>query len=288
MTTRIAVLLTCHDRRERTVACLTSLAAQHHDEEVRLEVVVVDAGSSDGTREAIAQRFPDVTVLARGSELFWNGGMRVAQGHAAASDPDHYLWLNDDVTLDDRALATLLRAHRHLETHRAAPCIVVGSTRDPQRGHLTYGGVERPERRRPLHYTLVDPHPDEVRQVETMNGNCVLVPRGVARRIGTLAAAYTHGMGDYDYGHRAERAGCEVWLAPGTIGTCARNPRPARPTSFAEHRRRATGATTGLPPREWFTFARRWAGPWWPLYAVSPYVRRFLRWLRSASGAVRG
>lgn len=276
--TTIAVLLTCHERIERTLTCLAALEAQQGVDEVTFEVIVVDAGSRDGTADAVEARFPQATVLRRGDELFWNGGMRVALGHAVTLDPDHYLWLNDDVDLDSDAVARLLAAHRQLRAERAAPCIVVGSTRDTSSGELTYGGVDRPDRRRPLHYELVQP--DRLRRVETMNGNCVLVPREIVGAIGNLAAAYTHGMGDYDYGHRAELAGGEVWVTPGTIGTCDRNPPRPQAGSLAEHRRRVVGATTGLPPGEWFTFALRWAGPLWPLYAVSPYVRRSLRWLR--------
>jgi GT2 family glycosyltransferase len=279
MPRRIAVLLTCHDRVERTTACLTSLREQGARSQVTLEVVLVDAGSSDGTADTVGEHFPEVTVLRRGPELFWNGGMRVALAHAYGSDPDLYLWLNDDVELDPDALATLLTTHDELLATRAAPCIVVGSTRDPESGVLTYGGVVRPDRRRPLHYERVEPT-DRPVEVETMNGNCVLIPREVVARVGNLAAAYTHGMGDYDYGHRATRARAEVWIAPGTIGTCSRNP-PRRPAeSFDEHRRRATSPTGGLPPTEWLTFARRWAGPLWPVYAASPYVRQFLRWVR--------
>jgi GT2 family glycosyltransferase len=177
-------------------------------------------------------------------------------------------------------VATLLTPHDRLRTERSAPCIVVGSTRDPVSGALTYGGVIRPHGLRPLAYELVAPADRDPRRVETMNGNIVLVPRRVTARIGTLAGAYTHGMGDYDYGHRAERAGAEVWLAPGTVGTCARNTPAPRAATLAEQRRRLIGTTTGLPPAEWFTFARRWAGPLWPLYAASPYLRRLVAWAR--------
>jgi GT2 family glycosyltransferase len=279
MQPRIAVLLTCHDRVARTTACLASLREQSHTSGARLEVVLVDAGSSDGTADTVAQRFPEVTVLRRGPELFWNGGMRVALAHAYESDPELYLWLNDDVELDADAVASLLATREDLLVARSAPCIVVGSTRDPSSGALTYGGVVRPDRRRPLHYERVEPR-DRPVEAETMNGNCVLIPREVVARIGNLAAAYTHGMGDYDYGHRATRAGAEVWIAPGTIGTCSRNPARRPADSFEAHRRRATSPTGGLPPSEWFTFARRWAGPLWPLYAASPYVRQFARWVR--------
>ena len=277
MKAHLAVLLTCHNRADRTVACLRSLVAQEDPEVALLHIVLVDAGSTDGTREAVTEQFPQVTLLERGPELFWNGGMSVAIAHAYQHDPDLYLWLNDDVELDDDTIARLLGAHRELQLTRPSPAIVAGSTRDPTTGDLTYGGVIRTDRRRPMRYQLVPPE-DVPRRVETMNGNCVLVPRGVVSRIGNRATVYTHGMGDYDYGHRAARAGCEVWIAPGTIGTCARNAAGERAESLSEHRRRVTSPTGGLPPAEWFTYVRRWAGPLWPVYAVSPYVRRFTNW----------
>jgi GT2 family glycosyltransferase len=273
---RVEVLLTCHNRVDRTIACLDRLFSSEVAG-VDLGVIVVDAGSSDGTAAAIHQRHPQVDLLTRGSDLFWNGGMRVAMAEAHRRDPDHYVWLNDDVEVDEDAVARLVRCHRDLERQHQSPAIVVGSTRDPATGQVTYGGVVRPSRLRPLHYSLIEPR-DEPRRVETMNGNCVLLPRDVVERVGNLAAAYTHGMGDYDYGHRAVRAGCEVWVAPGTFGTCSRNPAAARAETFSQEGKRLTSPTGGLPPAEWALFARRWAGPLWPIYAASPYVRRAASW----------
>jgi GT2 family glycosyltransferase len=239
---------------------------------------VVDAGSSDGTSDALREKFPQATLIERGPDLFWNGGMRVAIAQAYEDDPDLYLWLNDDVELDLDAISRLVGCHLDLQSGRSAPCIVVGSTRDPDTGKHTYGGVVRRDWWRPMRYDLVTPS-SVAKRVETMNGNCVLVPREVVQRIGNLAGAFTHAFGDYDYGHRAERAGCEIWIAPGTIGTCSRNPPEQRAASLQEERRRLTSPTGGLPPVEWLTFVRRWGGPLWLAYAVSPYVRRSTRWL---------
>ena len=280
---RIVALLTCHNRVERTTTCLGSLFSQELPDGLAVEAVLVDAGSTDGTAEAVAEQFPEVMVLRRGDDLFWNGGMREAFTYAHAGDPDHYLWLNDDVELDPDAIARLYVAHGELAQRRPAAAIVAGSTRDPQTGELTYGGVVRPDRLRRMRYSIVEPT-ETLQQVETMNGNCVLVPRQVAARLGNLTAAYTHGMGDYDYGHRATRAGFEIWITPGTIGTCARNPAPVRATTLSEQRRRTTSAKNGLPPAEWTTFVRRWGGPLWPALALSPYLRRTTQWATGRSG----
>lgn len=278
-TPRIAVLVTCHNRREATLEALEALAVQECAD-AQVQVYLVDAGSGDGTAEAVTERFPSTCVMAATDEVFWNAGMRIAFDRAMAEGGfSHYLWLNDDTRLDRTALAELLATDRLLRGLRA-PSIVVGSVRDPMTGDLTYGGVRRLSRWRPLRFCLIEPS-DEPRRVETMNGNAVLVPAEVVARIGSLDPAFRHGMGDYDYGLRAGRAGIEVWLAPGTVGDCPRNA-PASPClTLSEEFKRLRGVKV-LPPADWFAFARRWAGWLWPVYAASPYVRRLLRAARSS------
>lgn len=269
---QVVAVLACHDRREATLAALAALAGQTgHGADLR--VVLVDDGSSDGTAAAVRARFPDTTIERGDGSLWWNGGMRHGMAVARREhDPDHLLWLNDDTVLDPDALGRLLATRDGLP----GPAIVVGTTRDPDTGELTYGGVRRPDRRRPMSFELVPPDPDRARPAETMNGNVVLVPRPVFEIVGELDPVFTHAMGDYDYGLRARAADFEVVVAPGTFGTCARNPDPWATGDVEETWRRLRGPR-GLPPAEWREFTRRWAGPLWPVYFASPYVRRLLR-----------
>jgi GT2 family glycosyltransferase len=98
----------------------------------------------------------------------------------------------------------------------------------------------------------------------------------VVQRVGNIDPAYVQQMGDFDYGLRARAAGCEVCVAPGTVGTCASN--PERRTDLQPLRRELTRlwSVKELAPRPWLLFTRRWAGRLWPIYWLSPYLRRGL------------
>ncbi|GAB2866612.1 hypothetical protein GCM10027074_37530 [Streptomyces deserti] len=270
--TRVVVLIACHNRRETTIRCLRSLIGQGGPE-VSVRVVLTDDGSTDGTAHAAREVWPDIHVLQGSGKLFWAKAMALAA--SAAGDYHFLLWLNDDVTLDPGALSCLLRTHASLSGSDKGDLIVVGGVRDPHTGAVTYSGVHRRSRLRPVHFTMVAPADRPVR-AETMNGNLVLIPRPVVQRVGQIDTGFSHGLADFDYGLRAGRLGCAVWVAPGTLGTCARNPTAGNWTDPAlpvRQRLRLACAPKGLPPGSWLRFTRRHAGPVWPVYWLSPYAR---------------
>ncbi|MFJ4977695.1 glycosyltransferase family 2 protein [Streptomyces coeruleorubidus] len=270
--TRMVVLIACHNRRETTVRCLRSLIGQGGPE-VSVRVVLTDDGSTDGTARAAREVWPGIHVLQGSGRLYWAKAMALAA--SAADDYDFLLWLNDDVTLDPGALSGLLRTHESLSGSGKDDVIVVGALRDPHTGAVTYSGAHRRSRLRPVHFTTVAPVERPVR-AETMNGNLVLIPRPVAERVGQIDAGFSHGLADFDYGLRAGRLGCAVWVAPGTLGTCARNPTAGSwtdPALTVRQRMRLACAPKGLPPGSWLRFTRRHAGPVWPLYWLSPYAQ---------------
>ena len=92
---RIAALLTCFNRKEKTRKCLESLFAVRPNSDVYL----VDDGSTDGTSELIAELFPNVHIIIGSGDLYWSRGMYTAWKEAIKEDYDYYLWLNDDVEL---------------------------------------------------------------------------------------------------------------------------------------------------------------------------------------------
>jgi GT2 family glycosyltransferase len=278
---KIAILATCFNRKHSTLACLRLLEGQQLAANVTLKIYLTDDNSSDGTRQAVATEFPRAHILSGDGSLFWAGGMRKAWAEAMKHRHNFYLWINDDTLLYPTAIQTLLETHaKLLPAH--GDTIIVGAVQDEKTKRLTYSGITRTDPLRPLRFSRVLPGDEPIR-CDTMNGNCVLIPAAITERVGNISDAFTHSMGDYDYGLRATRSGYSVWVAPGYVGTCSNNPVTGtwRDSSLSPKERWAKLVhIKGLPPREWQVFAQRHAGRLWPLYWASPYVRVLLQALR--------
>jgi GT2 family glycosyltransferase len=282
---RVEVLITAHDRMRETLSCLEHLSAQSHDAGAEIGIVLVDDASTDGTAAAVRQRFPEVRLVEGSGQLYWSGGMRLALQEAMRQDPEYYLLLNDDTHLRPGALGRMVSTHLALTRLGERRCILVGSTLDPRTQRQSYGGWRRGGRLHPARLQLVEPG-SEAKRCDTMNGNCVLIPRDVVRRVGNLDATFTHSMGDLDYGFRAGRAGCSLWVAPGYVAECVANSGRGlwvEPSLGGRELWRRLVGPKGLPPSEWLVFTYRHYGPFWPAYFAWPYVkngcRAVARWL---------
>ena len=268
---RLTVLMTCHNRRDTTLTCLQRL----YQQDTNFEVYLVDDGSSDGTSDAVKRHYPEIRILKGDGNLFWVGGMRLAFSEALKEGYDYYLWLNDDTLLEPKALGNLLNIHHDLTKRGYPNSIVVGSTRDPVTGKPTYGGAVRSKHWYSNKFEFLKPS-QELQESDTMYGNCVLIPHSVAEKVGNLDAVFTHQRGDIDYGLRARKLGCSVWVAPGYVGICSKN---SVSGSWADtnlslyERLKKVVQPKGFPLREWTIFIKRHSGSFWFFYWILPYVR---------------
>jgi GT2 family glycosyltransferase len=288
-TKTIAVLMTCYNRKPDTLDCLSRLFSQILAEDVSFKVYLVDDSSTDGTASAISNTYPAVQIIQGGGDLFWNRGMRLAFSIAMQHDFDYYLWLNDDTLLYPKALQTLLSTMQSLREKGEHYAIVTGATQDSESSAFTYGGVRKGKGWHPFQFQPIEPGTTP-QPCDTMNGNCVLIPRSVVQRVGNLDSKFHHYIGDYDYGLRAKQQNCSVWIAPGYVGTCAMNPAYQSKVYSKVTRKQIKqlshpkGITLGgvilYSFQEWFVFTKRHGGPFWPFYWLLPY-RRLIRLLVS-------
>ena len=73
----IAVLMTVHNRKHETLACLKSLFQAKIPENYSIEVFLTNDGCTDGTPEEIRLLYPSVHILNGSGELYWNRGMYI-------------------------------------------------------------------------------------------------------------------------------------------------------------------------------------------------------------------
>ncbi|WP_330339903.1 glycosyltransferase family 2 protein [Streptomyces sp. NBC_00557] len=275
----LTVLMACHNRRESTLRALDSLQAQKGlPRGVSIGVHLVDAGSSDGTADAVRATFPGTDVVTVGPDVYWGTGMAIAAQRAPADS--HVLWLNDDVELHPHAVATLLRTADPLRH----PVVVVGATRSRVAPRTTYSGyrMTRTGGLRPPSAVRLEPDADGPRSCDTGNGNIVLVTAAARRVLGDIDRVFPHRLGDLDYGLRARRAGIPVLLAAGYLGVCDQNPARAPGTSAEPGigpglALRRLASVREQPPGPWWHYCRRHLGIWAPLIFCSPYVRALSR-----------
>lgn len=276
----LAILITCHNRRSKTLSCLSALKKQTINDSFHVEVYLLDDGSTDGTSEAVGREFPDVIILHGDGSLFWNRGMRKAFAAAIQKGFDYYLWLNDDSIIYDNSIGVLLDTHAHL-TSQGHECSIIGSAmQDPDSHQFTYGGVRR--YKKPwgrIKLERISPS-DEAIQCDATNGNCVLIPASVVEKVGNLDKVYQHRWGDHDYCFRALDCGCSVWLAPGYLGSCKDNPVDGTWEDISlslMDRLRKINSPQAYQFRDYAIYMRRHRGAWWPAHLVWPYLKVVLQ-----------
>lgn len=201
----VAALVLSYNGREVVLEALTSLSALDYE---RLELVVIDNGSTDGTAETIRRRFPQVTLVTvpenRGIPWGMNHGIRYAveQGH------DYLLLLNNDI----EAAPDLVE--RLLEVAEADPTVACVGPKtyyywERERlwsagGRIRFREAVTSERG----MGQVDRGQfDGSEEVDYINGCCALVSRRVMEEVGPWDPVFHVSVEDADWCLRARARG---------------------------------------------------------------------------------
>lgn len=244
----VAILMTCHNRVEKTLYCLRCLENAVKPEGYEFYVYLVDDGSTDNTGESVKIRFPEVTVIEGGGNLFWCGGMRKAWNVACENEKkfDFFIWLNDDTYLYQNALELIFEDFKNLKR----PAIIVGAVSDPYTGRISYSGYSSEG-------SMVIPS-GRPQKCLRINGNFVLVPFEVREKIGILSEKYSHGIGDADYSLRAKKGGFHCYVGSVIFGECEENKKKDwfDPTFGFQERVRVLFSKTGGNILEYLVFKK--------------------------------
>ena len=261
----IAVLITCHNRIQETQACLKSLFNQKKIENINLKVFLVDDGSVDGTKEHVNINFPQVNLIDGNGQLYWGGGTFLAWETALEDniEYDYFLWVNDDTFLFEDAISILLASKKNDDD------IITGSICDPITKKRTYGGaIFNRSFLRPLKYNVVDIN-GKPQEIDTINGNAVLIPLTAFKKIGKFDKDLTHLGGDLDYSLRARKLDIKIFLTPSHIGTCKRLIKKYNANSLLDEIKNIFNIKTHPPIK----FYMKHGGILWPLHFFMLYIK---------------
>jgi len=200
--------------REDTLRCLESLTnAEHRD----LRIVCVDNGSSDGSQQAVRERFPHVTLIEAGANLGYSGGNNLGIRDALEHGARWVVLVNNDATVAADFVAGFQAAAR--ERPRAG--ILAGKVFFANRPTTIWFAGQRVSELlgysgRPRGYGRED-GPDYERVVSTGRavGALMAISREAIDAAGVLADDLFAYVEDVDWALRVRDAGLEIVFAPG-------------------------------------------------------------------------
>jgi GT2 family glycosyltransferase len=198
--------------RDETLECLASLG---HVTYPSMSVLVVDNGSSDGSQEAIRQKYPEVTLLETGSNLRFAGGNNVGIRFALGRGAEQIVLLNNDTTVDPEFLGAMTAA---LQSWPGAGIVAPKILYSADPGHVWYAGGEISFWTGTMrHRGIRQPDGERFdRPCETgyASGCCLMVTRTTVETIGLLDESYFMYSEDADWSLRARQAGFRVLYEP--------------------------------------------------------------------------
>ena len=219
----IAVLLTCHNRKEKTIIALNALkkAIESFSKTLKATIYLTDDGSTDGTGDAVKKHFPEAIVLQGNGNLFWAGGMINSWKEALKGKHDGYLLLNDDTFLLDTVFDDLYKTHQYALTTFGAAGVYIGSTKDPKSEKLSYGGGLLLNKFL-YQFKILTPN-GSFQECDLGNANIMYVDASVVEKVGILSEGYEHGIADYDYTLKCKKKKIPVLVAANYCGLCERD-----------------------------------------------------------------
>lgn len=211
--TRVAILVSCYNRREITKRCMDSLALQIHKVPgYSFDIWVCDDHSTDGTVRELRENYPYVNVIETEGNFYWCKSMHLLMEKTVTREYDYYLMINDDVEFYEDMLETMIKA----KEGRPSGDGIVGTTVSRRDGNeYTYGGRTRD-------FDLIFPN-GHLQTCEWANWNCFFIDKKTVEQVGIIDGYYSHGQGDFDYSARMRKKNLNIWVAPKAVGECECN-----------------------------------------------------------------
>lgn len=214
----VSILIPVFNNLSFTKICLQNLYSQiKQDDEIHFNVIVIDDGSKDGTKDWVTKNFPQVILLEGDGNLWWSGGINEGARYSVEIlHADYVLLWNNDVCSDVNYFVNL----KEVIKNNTGPAIIGSKVYlDPEYSRIwTMGGyfdTHTGEKRFSVYNTIDGPEYQEVKEVDWLPGMGTLVPAEIIKKIGYWDNIhFPQYHGDSDFTLRARKYGYKVLLNP--------------------------------------------------------------------------
>jgi GT2 family glycosyltransferase len=212
---RCSVIIPARNPCARLHRCLETLLA-HPPMETDWEIIVVDQGLADSTRERFAQYGGRIRVVRNSDDsstaAAWNLGVEAAAG-------EYLIYLSPDILPEPGWLDALVI---YADQHPAAAA--VGSKLLFPNGTIKYAGIVIGQDRLPraLYGGFPADHSavNQSRRLQAISGRCMLLRRLAFQEIGCLDPDFPDGYAEVDLCLRLADGGYEVHYCHASVLTC--------------------------------------------------------------------
>ncbi len=209
---KLFIIIPVFNRLQHTTRCLQALQKQSFD---NFTILLIDDGSTDGTAEQIATRFPWVHRIEGDGNWWWTRSVNEGIREAIKMSATHILLMNNDVWLNADYIAQLM------EADAKKPGSLIGSlnltletpTRIFFSGIKSINPITFKETRYHKPFSPYQPPMKGVHHSAALNGRGTLIPVEVFARIGLLDEKKMPQYGaDFDFSIRARKAGFQTLI----------------------------------------------------------------------------
>ena len=203
---KVCIVTPIHDDRMATLRYLESIENLDYP---NLDVVIVDDGSTDGSAEAIAERYPSVTVLPGDGSLWWTAATNIGAREGLDRGARFIFTCNNDVVLDPQAVTKSVACA--LEAGDALVGAVVFHQQDPEK--VWFSGARFDAHTGDIEHDV--DAPSLPKETQMLTGMGMLIPAEAFMALGGFdLEAFPHYLADCDLSLRASAAGYRLLVAP--------------------------------------------------------------------------
>lgn len=223
----ITVIVLNYKGTQDTIDCVNSVTASSLEEGIYLEIIVVENGSNDGSKEKLRD-LKGIKLIESTVNLGYSGGNNLGINYALKTNADFILILNNDVFIDKHSISHLIKAANRADI--ISPKIYFAKGFEFHKSRY-----KKDESGRVIWYAggridwnnIIGSHigVDDVdigqfnntKEIDFATGACMLVSAKVFEKIGLFDEKYFLYLEDMDFCVRAKKAGFKIVYEPEAV-----------------------------------------------------------------------